>query len=70
MLIYSIDKSHYKPKDILEELIALNGDAAAIDIKDDELGRDTYTWYGKNGTIIFSDDNISNIIEVVFEIKE
>lgn len=70
MLIYSIDKSHYMPKDILEELIVLNGDADDVDIKSDELGRDTYTWYGKNGTIIFSDDNVSNILEVVFEIKE
>lgn len=68
--IFDIDTSHWMPKDIYEELVKLNGDPDETELKSDKLGQDYYTWYGKNGTLIMVDDNISRNIEVRFEIEE
>lgn len=70
LCIFDIDTSHWMPKDIYEELVKLNGEPDETDVKSDKLGQDYYTWYGKNGTLIMVDDNISKNIEVRFEIEE
>ena len=70
MLIITIDTSHWMPKDIFTELNNINGEPDNSSLKEDKLGSDIYYWYGKNGTIMYTDDNISNTIEIIFEIKE
>lgn len=69
MITIEIDTSHWIPKDILEEINNLNGEPDVISLKKDNLGSDIYHWYGKNGKIIYTDDNINNTIELVFEVK-
>lgn len=68
IVIFTIDTSHWMPKDIYEELVKINGDPDIINLKTERLGRDSYTWYGSNGTIILNDDNISNTIEIIFQL--
>lgn len=68
--IITIDTSHWMPKDIFTELNNINNEPDNSSLKEDELGSDIYYWYGKNGTIIYTDDNISNTIEIVFEINK
>ena len=70
MLIITIDTSHWMPKDIFTELSNINGDPDNSSLKEDKLGSDIYYWYGKNGTIVYTDDNINHTIEIIFEIKE
>lgn len=70
MIIFDIDTSHWMPKDIYEEIVKINGDPDETDVKSDKYHRDTYIWYGKNGTMVYTDDNVNNTIEIVFEIKE
>lgn len=69
MCIFDIDTSSWQPKNIYEELVKINGEPDASKIKPNKKGADRYTWYGKNGTLSLSDDNISNSIEVIFEIS-
>ncbi len=69
-IIFDIDTSHWMPKDIYEELVKLNGKPDEIELKSDKLGTDYYTWYGKNGILIMCDDNISNNIEIRFQLEE
>ena len=69
-IIFDIDTSHWMPKDIYEELVKLNGEPDETELKSDKLGTDYYTWYGKNGTLIMCDDNISNNIEIRFQLEE
>ncbi len=57
-------------KDIYEELAKLNGEPDETELKSNKLGTDYYTRYGKNGTLIMADDNISRNIEVRFQIEE
>lgn len=68
--IFDIDTSHWMPKDIYEELVKLNGEPDKTELKSDKLGTDYYTWYGKNGTLMMCDDNISHIIEIRFQLEE
>lgn len=70
LCIFDIDTSHWMPKDIYEELVKINGEPDKMELKSDKLGTDYYTWYGKNGTLTMCDDNISNNIEIVFELEE
>lgn len=70
MLIITISKSHWMPKDIFSELNNINGEPDTYSLKEDKLGSDIYYWYGKNGTIVYTDDNINNTIEIILEIKE
>lgn len=67
--IIIIDTSHWMPKDIFTELSNINGEPDNSSLKEDKLGSDIYYWYGKNGTIVYTDDNISNTAEIIFEIK-
>lgn len=69
-IIFNIDTSHWMPKDIYEELVILNGEPDETELKSDKLGQDYYTWYGKNGTLIIVDDNISKSIEIQFQLEE
>ena len=69
MLIITIDTSHWMPKNIFTELSNINGEPDNSSLKEDKLGSDIYYWYGKNGAIIYTDDNISNTAEIVFEIN-
>ena len=70
MLIITIDTSHWMPKDIFTELNNINREPDNSSLKEDKLGSDIYYWYGKNGTIVYTDDNINHTIEIIFEIKE
>lgn len=65
--IFTIDTSHWQPKDIYEELSKINGIPDETEIDDDSFYLETYTWYGKNGTITYNKLN-NNTIEVFFEI--
>ena len=65
--IFTIDTSHWQPKDIYEELSKINGIPDETEIDDDSFYLETYTWYGKNGTITYNKLN-NNTIEVCFEI--
>ena len=65
--IFTIDTSHWQPKDIYEELSKINGIPDETKIDDDSFYLETYTWYGKNGTITYNKLN-NNTIEVFFEI--
>lgn len=69
MLIIEIDTSHWQPKDIYTELVNINGEPDDSSLKKDELGSNIYYWYGKNGTIVYTDDNISNVIQIIFELN-
>ena len=70
MIIFDIDTSHWMPKNIYEELVKINSEPDETDVKSDKYHRDMYIWYGKNGTMMYTDDDINNTIEIVFEIKE
>lgn len=70
MLIITIDTSHWMPKDIFTELSNINGEPDNSSLKEDELGSDMYYWYGKNGTIVYTDDNVSNTAEIIFEMNK
>lgn len=70
MCIFNINTSQWQPKNIYEELIKINGEPDVSKIKPNKKGTDSYTWYGKNGTLILSNDNISNNIEVKFELTK
>lgn len=70
MLIITIDTSHWMPKDIFTELSNINGEPDNSSLKEDELGSDIYYWYGKNGTIVYADDNVSNTAEIIFEMNK
>lgn len=67
---FSIDTSHWMPKDIYEELVNLNGEPDETDVEpDDKYYYDTYVWYGKNGTLIMVEDKSSRSIDVSFELE-
>lgn len=70
MLIITIDTSHWMPKDIFTELSNINGEPDNSSLKEDKLGSDIYYWYGKNGTIVYTDDNVSNTAEIIFEMDK
>ena len=70
MLIITIDTSHWMPKDIFTELSNINGEPDNSSLKEDKLGSDIYYWYGKNGTIVYVNDNISNTAEIIFEMNK
>ena len=65
--IFTIDTSHWQPKNIYKELSKINGIPDETEIDDDSFYLETYTWYGKNGTITYNKLN-NNTIEVFFEI--
>lgn len=65
--IFTIDISHWQPKDIYEELSKINGIPDETEIDSDSFYLETYTWYGKNGTITCNKLN-NDTIEVFFEI--
>lgn len=67
LCIFDIDTSHWMPKDINEELVKLNGEPDETEIDGDSFYLETYTWYGKNGTITYNKLN-NDTIEVFFEI--
>lgn len=68
MCIFNISTSQWHPKNIYEELVKINGEPDVSKIKSSNKGADNYTWYGKNGTLNLSDDNISNNIEIRFDL--
>lgn len=68
--IITIDTSHWMPKDIFTELSNINGEPDNSSLKEDKLGSDIYYWYGKNGTIVYTDDNVSNTAEIIFEMDK
>ena len=70
MIIFDIDTSHWMPKDIYEEIVKINGEPAETDVKSDKYHRDMYIWYGKNGTMVYTNDDINDTIEIVFDIKK
>ena len=70
MIIFDIDTSHWMPKDIYEEIVKINGEPDETDVKSDKYHRDMYIWYGKNGTMVYTNDDINDTIEIVFEIKK
>ena len=65
--IFTIDISHWQPKDIYEELSKINGIPDETEIDDGSFYLETYTWYGKNGTITYNKLN-NDTIEVFFDI--
>ena len=65
--IFTIDTSHWQPKNIYEELSKINGIPDETEIDDDSFYLETYTWYGKNGTITYNKLN-NNTREIFFEI--
>lgn len=65
--IFTINTSHWQPKDIYEELSKINGIPDETEIDSDSFYLETYTWYGKNGTITYNKLN-NDTIEVFFEI--
>ena len=67
--IYTIDSSHWMPKKIYEEIVNVNGEPDIVNTKKDKFGVDKYTWYGKNGTFIYTNDSINNTIEIIFELN-
>lgn len=67
--IYTIDSSQWIPKNIYEEIVNINGEPDIIETKKDKLGVDKYTWYGKNGIFIYTNDNINNTAEIIFELN-
>ena len=66
--IFTIDTSHWQPKDIYEELSKINGIPDETEIDDDSFYLETYTWYGKNGTMVYNKLN-NETIEILFEIS-
>lgn len=67
--IYTIDSSQWMPKNIYEEIVNINGEPDIVETKKDKLGVDKYTWYGKNGIFIYTNDNINNTAEIIFELN-
>ena len=67
--IFTIDTSNWMPKDIYKEITNINGNPDIVETKKDNLGTDKYIWYGKNGTITYTGDNISDKIEIIFELN-
>lgn len=68
---FDIDRSHWMPKDIYEELVKLNGEPDETDVEpDDKYHYDMYVWYGKNGTLVMVEDKYSRSIDVTFQIEE
>lgn len=65
--IFTIDTSHWHPKDIYEELVKINGVPDESKIDNNGFYLEVYTWYGKNGTITYNKLN-NDTIEVFFEI--
>ena len=65
--IFTIDTSHWQPKDIYEELSKINDIPDETEIDDDSFYLEAYTWYGKNGTITYNKLN-NDTIEVFFDI--
>lgn len=67
--IFDIDTSHWMPKDIYEELVKLNGEPDETDIDKSLSYVKNYTWYGKNGTLVFNQWSQDNL-EIRFQIEE
>lgn len=69
MCIFTVDTSHWTPKNIYEELININGNPDTSKIDENSFYLETYTWYGKNGTILYNKLN-NNTIEIIFQLSE
>ena len=68
MCIYTVDTSHWTPKNIYKELININGNPDTSKIDENSFYLETYTWYGKNGTILYNKLN-NNTIEIIFQLS-
>lgn len=68
-IIFDIDTSHWMPKDIYEELINLNGEPDTTNIDKNLPYIKIYTWYGKNGTLVFNQWS-QNDLEIRFQLEE
>lgn len=68
MCIFTIDTSHWQPKDIYEELVKINDLPDTTEIDDNSFWLEKYTWYGKNGTMVYNKLN-NETIEILFEIS-
>lgn len=66
--IYTIDSSHWMPKNIYEEIVNINGEPDIHNSDDKSFYLETYTWYGKNGSIILNKLN-NNTIEIIYELN-
>lgn len=70
MIIIDIPTDHYMVKDIYEEVVNINGAPDIEELRDKKLGSNHYTWYGTNGHLTLTDDNISKSIQIIFTIEE
>lgn len=67
-IIFTVDTSHWMPKDIYEELVKINGDPDESKFDENSFYLETHTWYGKNGIIGYNKlDN--DTIEIIFELS-
>lgn len=69
MLIINIPTDHYMVKNIYEEIAKLNGEPDVEELRGESLGSNYYTWYGINGVLTLSDDNISKNTQIILELK-
>lgn len=68
-IIFTVNTSHWMPKDIFEELVNINGDPDESKFDKKSFYIETHTWYGTNGFILYNKLN-NNTIEIIFELSE
>lgn len=69
MIIIDIPTDHYTIKDIYEEVVNINGEPDIEKLRNEKLGSNNYTWYGINGCLTLTEDNISKNIQVIFTLE-
>lgn len=69
MIIIDIPTDHYMIKDIYKEVVKTNGEPDVEKLRDNSLGSNSYIWYGTNGVLTLTDDNISKNIQIIFELN-
>lgn len=67
-IIFTVDTSHWMPKDIYEELVKINGDPDESKFDEKSFYLETHTWYGINGTMGYNKLN-NDTIEIIFELS-
>lgn len=68
LCIYTIDSSHWMPKNIYEEIVNINGEPDIHNSDDESFYLEVNEWYGKNGIIILNKLN-NDTIEIIFELN-
>lgn len=69
MVIIDIPTDHYMVKDIYEEVVNINGVPDIEELREEKLGSNHYIWYGTNGYLTLTDDNISKNIQLIFTLE-